>query len=378
MDQLALHVDDVLGAALERERIVGAVVMIAIDGAVAFKRAVGFADREKSLKMREDSIFRLASLTKPIVSAAALALLAKGRIALDEPITTWLPDFRPRARSGEAPDTSVRQLLTHTSGLDYGFDELRASFAKLGVSNGLDCPGLSIDDQLARLSEIPLKFQPGSGWNYSLSTDVLGAVVARAAGMTLPEVVQSYVTGPLRMTDTAFHLSDTERLSVAYAESMPRPIPMSDPHDLSDGTGIVRFSPSRILDASSYPSGGAGMAGTAQDFMTFLEAIRGGGAPILGRNQVARMTTDQLPPAISYPAPGWRFSMAAAVLCDSTLDRSPHDAGTWRWGGGYGHDWFVNPRRALTVVSMTNTAFEGSDGAFPINLRDAVYYALTT
>jgi CubicO group peptidase (beta-lactamase class C family) len=376
VQRLAFHVDDVLESALRRERIVGAVIMIALEGEVIYRRAAGHADREHSRPMREDTIFRLASLTKPIVTVATLALIAEGLIALDEPTAKWLPAFRPTTKKGERPEILVRHLLTHTSGLDYGFDVCREIFEALNISNGMDCPGLSIDEELARLTKVPLRFLPGEGWNYSLSTDVLGEVIARAAQTTLPELVRRYVTRPLAMGDTAFLVRDVDRLAVPYAEAMPRPIPMSDPHDLPDGAGIVRFSPSRIFDRNSFASGGAGMVGSAPDFMSFLETLRRGGAPIVDRRYVELIATDQLPQTVSYPDSGWRFGMGAAVLCDSTLDRSPHDAGTWRWGGGYGHDWFVNPRRELTVVSLTNTAFEGSDGAFPVNLRDAVYYAL--
>jgi CubicO group peptidase (beta-lactamase class C family) len=375
--RLAFHVNDVLDSALRRERVVGAVIMIARDGEIIYRRAAGYADREQSRPMREDTIFRLASLTKPIVSAATLALVAKGLIALDDPVTNWLPAFRPPAENGDTPDILVRHLLTHTSGLDYGFDVLRQVFDALGISNGMDYPGLSMDEELTRLAKVPLRFRPGHGWNYSLSTDVLGEAIARAAGATLPEIVRQTVTGPLAMADTGFQVRDRDRLAVAYAEAMPRPVPMSDPHELADGSGIVRFSPSRILDAGSFASGGAGMAGTAPDFLSFLEALRAGGSPILERRHVELMMTDQLPEAVIYPSRGWRFGMGAAVLCEPSLDRSPHDIGTWRWGGGYGHDWFVNQKRRLTVVSLTNTALEGSDGAFPLNLRDAVYYALT-
>lgn len=374
--RIVKHVDDVIDGALRRERIVGAVVQISVEGSLIYARAAGEADREQSRPMRENTIFRMASLTKPIVSAAALALVAENRVALDEPITTWLPSFRPRTKSGNRPDIRVRHLLTHTAGLDYGFGEFRDLFVDLGIGNGLDRPGLGFRDQLARLAKVPLKFDPGHGWGYSLATDVLGAVIAEAATANLPDVVQHHVTSPLKMADTTFRAKDTDALAVPYADAVPRPVPMSDPHELPIGGGRVRFSPSRVFNSDSFPSGGAGMVGTASDFMTFLEAVRLGGSPILDPMHADLMKTDQLPEAVDFPEPGWRFGMGAAVLCDPTVTRTPHDIGTWRWSGGYGHDWFINPRRALTVVSMTNTAFEGSDGAFPLNLRDAIYYAL--
>lgn len=374
---LARHIDDVIDGALARERIVGTVVMIAIDGDLVYRRAAGYADRERGVAMREDTVFRLASLTKPIVSAAALRLAADGILPLDEPITIWLPAFRPRTMSGDQVDITARHLLTHTSGLDYGFGVLRATFQKLQISNGLDRPGLSSEEQLRRLAEVPLRFLPGTAWNYSLSTDVLGEVIAKAGRSPLPAVIQQIVTCPLAMADTAFSVADPDRLAVAYADGMPRPVPMTEPHEVPNDDGLIAFSPSRIFDPTSFPSAGAGMAGTAPDFIRFLEALRTGGQPILDRQSVELMSSDQLPPNVSFGTPGWRFGMGAAVLCEPRLARTPHDAGTWRWGGGYGHQWFVNPKRNLSVVSLTNTAFEGADGAFPQNLRDAVYYALT-
>jgi CubicO group peptidase (beta-lactamase class C family) len=374
---LAPHVDEVIDLALRRERIVGGVVMIALDGSVVYHRAVGFANRERAIEMREDTIFRLASLTKPIVSTAALRLVEEGAVSLDEAITTWLPDFRPRAADGKEAAISVRHLLTHTAGLDYGFGDLRAEFARLGVSNGLDRPGLGSDEELRRLAQIPLRFPPGTAWNYSLATDVLGEVIARASGLSLPALVDRLITGPLRMTDTAFEVRDVGRLATAYADGVPRPALMLDNHEIPNKDGVVRFSPSRILDPTSFPSGGAGMAGTAADFLQFLEAVRQGGGPILSERSVEYLTRDQLPHSVSYPDLGWRFGMGAAVLWEPGLARTLHDTGTWRWGGGYGHDWFVNPVRRLTVVSLTNTAFEGVDGAYPQLLRDAIYYALT-
>jgi CubicO group peptidase (beta-lactamase class C family) len=352
--------------------------MIALGGDIVYRRAAGFADRERRLLMRDDTIFRLASLTKPIVSAAALAMIAGGQLALDEPITTWIPWFRPILSSGGQPDITVRHLLTHTSGLDYGFNALRGAFREHGVSNGLDCPGLAMDEQLRRLMQVPLQFSPGTAWNYSLSTDVLGDVIARAGGIGLPAAIDRYVTGPLKMTDTAFRVGDVGRLATPYADAMPRPVPLADPQDVPNHDGLIRFSPSRIFNPDSFPSAGAGMAGTASDFLCFLETLRRGGPPILDHVHAEMIGTDQLPEDVTYPDPGWRFGMGAAVLCDPAPSRTPHYLGTWRWGGGYGHSWFVNPRRALTVVSLTNTAFEGVDGAYPINLCDAIYYALTS
>lgn len=374
--RLAHHVDQVIDGALGRERIVGTVVLIAVDGGIVYRRAAGFADREAGRRVQEDTIFRLASVTKTIVSAAALVMVQDGLIALDAPITNWVPEFRPKLDNGREPVITVRQLLTHTSGLDYGFQP-NESYRAAQVSNGLDMPGLSVSEALSRLGSAPLRFEPGSAWNYSLSTDVLGELLSRAGSAPLPEIVRRLVTAPLGMTDTDFLVREPARLAVPYADGMPHAVRMNDPHLVPTPAGVIPMSPSRIFNSQSYPSGGAGMVGTAGDFLAFLEAIRLGGNPILSAESARALTTNALPENVAFPEVGWTFSLGAAVLRDPTIDRTAHDLGTWRWGGVYGSDWFVNPVRKLSVVSFSNTSFEGDGGPYPSNLRDAIYYALS-
>src|SRR5262249_35025185 len=157
--------------------IVGAVVTVAKGGHIALERAIGLADREERVPMRVGTPFRYASLTKPIVAAAALGLVEEGVLALDAGITRWLPDFRP-AFAGRPAGITVRHLLTHTSGLSYGFFEPGTGpYHAANVSDGLDQPGLSLDENLRRLAGAPLAFAPGAAFLYSLSFDVLGGVM---------------------------------------------------------------------------------------------------------------------------------------------------------------------------------------------------------
>src|SRR5262249_52444934 len=163
------------------------------------------------------------------------------------------------------PQITLRHLLTHTSGLNYGFLQPPGSeYHRAGVSDGLDEPGRAMEDNLSRLASVPLMFRPGEGWQYSLSLDVLGAVIERVSGCSLPEAVKRLVTGPLEMKDSDFAAPDADRLAVAYADGHDKPVRMGDPHivPFADGAGI-RLAPSRIFDSSSYPSGGAGMIGSA-------------------------------------------------------------------------------------------------------------------
>lgn len=382
-DRLAFELDRVIDGALGRERIVGTVVLVAVDGKLLYHRAAGMADRETRRAMREDSIFLLASVTKLITAVTALALTEEGGIRLDDAVAEWIPEFRPRLANGTEPVITLRQLLTHTSGLDYGFDMSRTEYDAAGISNGLDQPGLSMAAALQRLASVPLLFEPGTRWNYSLSMDVMGEVLARAGGQPLAQVVRSKVTAPLGMTDTDFHVQDYSRLATPYVDAWPRPVRMRDPHVVPTRLGACRFSPSRISNPDSYPSGGAGMVGTAADLLQLLESIRLGGAPILNPQSTQALCSNALPDEIAYRPPGWvfgepgsTFGLGISVLYDAGLTRTPHDVGTLRGGGAYGHDWFVNPAKNLAVIVFTNTAFEGCEGAYPADVRDAVYYAL--
>lgn len=374
-DALAQRIDAVIDRAIADERVVGAVVMVARGGEVVYHRAAGLADRESARPMREDSIVLFSSVTKPIVSAAALALIDAGRLGLDDPVTRWLPDFRPKLPDGREPVITVRHLLTHTAGLSYPFFEKEGGpYHKAAVSNGFDQPGLSFQENARRLASVPLLYEPGTGWSYSLATDVLGEIVARAGGGTLPEVVKRTVTEPLGLRDTAFAVTDRQRLATPYADARPRPARMSADYSLAFGASALRYAPARIFDPASYPSGGAGMAGTAGDFLRFLEALRAGGAPILKTATVREMSRNQVGKlAESSLGPGWGFGLGFSVLEDPVAAKVPLSAGSWRWGGVYGHTWWVDPAQRLSVVIITNTGVEGMSGAFSSDIASAVY-----
>jgi CubicO group peptidase (beta-lactamase class C family) len=184
------------------------------------------------------------------------------------------------------------------------------------------------------------------------------------------------------MADTAFVVRDAARLAVPYVDGTPRPTRMVDdevvPVPFTPGTGIV-FTPSRAFDTMSFPSGGGGMVGSASELLRFFERLRRGGDPIVSVASAAQMTRNQnatLPSHAQGPTPGWGFGFGGAVLVDPSAASTPQSPGTWQWGGVYGHSWFVDPQRRLTVVTLTNTALEGLYGRFPIDVRDAIYRAL--
>jgi CubicO group peptidase (beta-lactamase class C family) len=370
----AASIDSVLEQAIAQHRLVGAVVLVSQDGKLIYRGAKGLADRESKRPMQINTVFRLSSVTKPLVSAAALALVERGKIALDDPVTKWLPQFHPQLEDGDAPAISVRQLLTHTSGLGYKFAQRPGSaYHQAGISDGFDELRISLDENVRRLSSVPLFDPPGDAWRYSLSIDVLGSVLEKATGKPLPQVVFELVTKPLRMHDTTFWAKDPRRLAAAYYDSTPAPARMQEPQVVPylEG-GQLTYSPARALDPTAYPSGGAGMVGSAPDLLRFLEAIRTGGKPILNAQSAASMMHNQIG-SLAGPQPGVGFGYGGAVLLDPAAAHTPQSAGTWMWGGVYGHSWFVDPARKLTVVAFTNTGLEGMWGQFTSDLRDAVY-----
>lgn len=370
------RVDAVIEQTLAARRLVGAVVLVAHRGKVVYRRAAGLADREAGSPMREDALFRLASVSKPIVSTAALVLLAQGRLHLDAPVTRWLPEFRPKLMNGQEPAITVRHLMTHTAGLSYRFFQPNGgSYAHAEVSDGMDESPVTLEENLRRIAAAPLLYAPGTAWQYSIATDVLGAVIERVGGMPLGEAVSSLVTQPLAMNDTAFTAVDPRRLTAAYAdgETEPRRLMDVDFVPFVEGTAGFSLSLRRALDPAAYPSGGAGMVGSAGDILHLLETLRQGGAPLLPQSMATAMTTNQIGNLPMAFWPGRGFGLGITVLTDPAAAQTPESTGTWRMGGTYGHSWFVDPAQQLSVVAFTNTALEGMSGRFVDALCRAVY-----
>ena len=372
---LAIRLDPVLDRAVGGGRIVGALALVARHGRVAYRRATGWADREAGRPLEPDAIFLLSSVTKPVVAVAAMRLAEQGRLDLDAPITRWLPDFRPRLPGGRADVITARHLLLHTAGLASPGDlEHGAAYRAAEVSNGLDSRFIGLHENLRRMASAPLAAAPGERWIYSLATDVLGALVEAVAGRPLPQAARELVLDPLGARDTGFAVADPARRVKHYADGPDGPIVMPERHRTTFATGnTFEFAPGRIDSPEAYPSGGGGMAGTADDVLRVLEAIRTGHAGVLSADGAAAMRRDQVGASAESQGPGWGFGFAGAVLDDPAASGTPQPVGTVTWGGVYGHTWFIDPSRGLTVVTMTNTAVEGLFGPFPVEVRDAVY-----
>lgn len=364
------QIEAVMNAAIDKQSIVGAELIVAQHGNIAFRKTAGWFDRESGVPMIENAIYRLASVTKPIVAATALAMADKGLIGFDDPVVRYLPWFSPTMADGSEGRITIHHLLTHTAGLDYAYP------ADPEISTGLGATDYGLEENFSRVAKQPLAYQPGTEWRYSVAIDVLGAVLASVHGGSVEDAVRSHVTGPLGMNETGFFVADKSRLAKPYADGSPIATPMDDPQMVPNETGQgPTFSPSRIFNEKAFQSGGAGMAGTPGDILRFLEVLRTGGGDAIAPETVALAFSNRIG-AIHRDDAGQRFGYLGAIVDDPVAAKSASAAGTVNWGGVYGHSWLVDPANGLTIVSMTNTALEGCTGQYPKDLIRAVYAEL--
>jgi CubicO group peptidase (beta-lactamase class C family) len=353
-------------------RIVGCVVLVHREGQPIYARAAGYADREAKRAVAETEIFRLASCTKPIVATAALVMLDRGLLSLDDPVTKYLPFFAPKSPDGSVRPILIRQLLTHTSGITYGI-------VPDDVSTGSDPgPAMTLEENLRRLSRVTLAFAPGSAWDYGMSIDVLGGVLGAINGdiSDVEGVVAKYVTGPLGMGDTHFSVARSEagRLAHPYADGKPEPIRMGEPqqvhNDELDPDKIETYSPERIFLTDRPQCSGSSMAGTASDFMKLMDALTVGELLEPATREAA--FANQIGALPRPRDPGQKFGFLGAVIEDTQASGWPLE-GMLHWGGIWGNNWIIEPGSRTTVVVMTNTMREGCNGPFREEIRDAVF-----
>lgn len=363
------QIDAVMDEAIARETIVGAELVVARYGDVVYRRTAGWFDREAGKPMIDNAIYRLASVTKPIVAATALAMVDKGLIALDDRVSKHIAWFAPRLADGREAEITIHHLLTHTAGLSYAYPQ------DPRISTGLGSTEQSLEQNFSRVAEHPLDYEPGTSWQYSVAIDVLGAVLAEVQGGSLQDAVRTHVTGPLGMEETGFFVADEARLAKPYADGVP-PTPMTDPNPVQGDNGPVIFSPSRIFSKTAFQSGGAGMAGTPGDIMRFLEAMRNFGGGAVSREMVALGFSNRIGDVPRADA-GQRFGYFGAIVEDPAAANSPSAKGTINWGGVYGHSWLIDPANGLSLISMSNTALEGCTGRYPKDIIRAVYADLT-
>jgi len=350
-------------AETEKGRIAGAVSLVARRGHIAYFESVGKADIEEGRAMREDSIFRIASMTKPIVSLAVMMLHEEGRFLLDDPISRFIPELgklrvavvpEGDAVSPEALETvpaareiTIHDLLTHRSGFTYGFinqgpvGELYRRARLLESS--------TTEELVRRLSELPLVHQPGTAFEYSHSTDVLGRLVEVVSGQRLDRFLEERILLPLGMKDTKFYLSveEADRLVTLYQRSESPPLkPL-------DGGRESRL----VVGPKTWFSGGGGLVSTAADYYRFLQMLLNGGeldgTRLVSRKTVELMTADHVGKEIPI-YPGYGFGLGFAVRQELGKGRSLGSEGDYTWGGIFNTVFWVDPKEELILIFLTN------------------------
>jgi len=366
--------DAAIDSAIEEHRIVGTVVLVSRDGEPVYHRAAGLADRENNVSMEEDTIFRLTSVSKPVVTAAAMRLVEMGILDLDAAVTNWLPDFKPTFGE-KTPVITLRHLLSHMSGLGYrAYEGDKGPYTDAGVQDGGFGTGPTLKEMIERLASAPLLAEPGTTWIYGLGIDVVGRVIEKATNLPLQVAVRDLVTEPLSMKDTVFHVPvwDAERMTANYRDGTQGPVRMDAHEELPLQGIVVKLEPPRNTDPDAWPSSGAGMAGTAVDIMKLLETFRKGDS-FLSDASIETMMAPVIGAEAQSNGPGWGFGIGGAILLDPSASGTPQHRGTFSWSGAYGHTWFIDPETDTVVVAFTNTAWEGVYGRFATDIRNAVY-----
>jgi CubicO group peptidase (beta-lactamase class C family) len=363
-------------------------------GKVVHSAVQGFADVERKVPIKDDTIFRIYSMTKPLTSIAFLMLVEEGRVALDEPVHKYIPEWKNLGvfQAGTLPAFLTRppsrpmlivDLLRHTSGLTYGFQQrsnVDAAYRELKIGE-VEKAG-TLQSMIEDLAKLPLEFSPGEAWNYSVSTDVIGYLIGKISGKPFEQFLQERIFDPLGMNDTGFFVpaSKAHRLAACYS---------------ADGKGGMTLqddpTESSFLSPPSLISGGGGLCSTAADYLMFCRALlnRGelGGVRVIGPKTLALMTSNHLPGGrdltemsrslfseATYAGVG--FGLGVSVTMNPSQTLIPGSAGEYAWGGAASTSFWIDPAEELIAIFMTQLLPSSS---YPVRreLRTMVYAAIT-
>jgi CubicO group peptidase (beta-lactamase class C family) len=357
---------------VDRNEASGIVTLIAREGKLVDLHAVGLADIEKNVPMKTDSIFRIASMTKPITSVAVMMLFEEGKLFLTDPVSKFIPAFKSsmvmEGAGAEAKPVparraiTIRDLLSHRSGITYGFlngGAVGGGYRKNGVTDGLTSTPLTLEENVNKLAAEPLVSQPGDRFNYSLSTDVLARVVEVVSGQAFDVYLRERIFKPLKMGDTDFVVPDAKwsRLVTVYSPDGKGGIrPMTDPETF----GNTNMSPWQLYKTGrTYFSGGAGLASTATDYARFANMLLNGGTlegvRLLSPKTVELMTmshTSELTPPLPLLGPGVNFGLGVRVVTDLAATQALGSNGLYGWIGIYGTSFWVDPKEKLVAVML--------------------------
>jgi CubicO group peptidase (beta-lactamase class C family) len=381
------RVTDMLRTNIAAGEIPGAVLLIARHGKIAYFESLGLLDPQAKTPMQKDAIFRIYSMTKPITTVTAMMLFEDAKLALNKPVEKYIPSMaKMQVATDNKPDPeadphklalapadrpiSIQDLMRHTSGLTYGFfgdTPVKKLYAEADVGNWTG----SNAEFVERIAKLPLSYQPGTTWDYSHSTDVLGRIIEVISGKSLYEFAKERILDPLRMTDTRFYVTEKAQQS-RIAEPFE--------NDRKLGNGIIMGDP-RV--GGEWESGGGGLVSTATDYARFLQMLLNGGTldgqRILGPKTVAYMTSDHLGSAVVpgpyfLPGPGYGFGLGFAVRRDAGVAPVIGSPGEYNWGGVGGTVFWVDPKEEMLVAFMMQSPSQRM--RYRPLLRDMIYSAI--
>lgn len=342
---------------VDQERIAGVVALLARRGKVAFFESYGERDLERAEPMTDDTIFRIASMSKPITSVAVLMLYEQGHFLLDDPVSLHLPELGALEVAVEQDtaadletvparrEMTIQDLLRHTSGLTYGFFSA-SRVDQLYLERGVLSRDATVAETVSKLAALPLKHQPGSTWEYSISVDVLGRLVEVVSGLPFDRFLEEQIFTPLGMDDTGFHVpkSALPRVAVNYQWKDEQLVP-------------AEVNPVESFEVpTTYFSGGGGLVSTAADYYRFCQMLLNGGElggrRLLGRKTVEWMTSDHLGEIEFAQRPGYGFGLGFAIRTDVGLAVVPGSLGEFNWGGAYGTSFWIDPAEDFIGIFM--------------------------
>jgi CubicO group peptidase (beta-lactamase class C family) len=339
----------------------GAVTIVARRGTVVHSQAHGFLDAAKSKPMPKDALFRLASMTKPVVTVAAMMLVERGVIKLNDPVATLLPelkDVKVETAAGDVALTrpiTVQDLMRHTAGFVYAGSTKSPRIKQMYEESNIESRETDItgDEMLKRLGQIPIAHQPGTFWEYSIATDVLGLLVERAARQSLDAVLKQMLFEPLGMKDTAFWVSPDKVARIADAlDTEPQKAAMTKSYRIYDNPA-----------GRSYLKGGAGLVGTADDYLKFAQMVLNGGE-YQGKRYLSKKTVDFMlsdhtvgmgGTTVGSTGPGYGFGLGFAVRLHDGVAWVPGSKGDAMWAGAWGTSFWIDPKEGLVGVLMSQS-----------------------
>ncbi|MDO6838953.1 serine hydrolase domain-containing protein [Paraglaciecola chathamensis] len=376
------RIEPAMQAFVDEQKLAGTLTLVARKGKVVHVEGVGYRDREAKAPMSEDTIFRIYSMTKPITAVAALTLWEQGKFQMDDPVSKYLPELANlkvyAGMDGEnmvLEDTSkvmtIKQLFTHTAGFSYGFTQ--SPVDKLYQQSALFSGQIKRQDLLKEVAKLPLNHQPGSKWNYSIGTDIIGILVERLSGQTLGAYFEQHIFEPLEMDDTGFYVpkDKQDRLAQIYViNQQGQTVPMEN-EPLGD-----------YLSAPEIESGGGGLVSTIEDYYTFTQMLLNGGEyqgkRILGRKTVEYMRTNHLPTSLIPFEPsstGEGYGLAMSVTVDEQGANTMGSTGDYGWAGAASTYFRIDPKEQMIVISMTQL-MPSSYFSYNKDFKNIAYQAL--